>query len=461
MFENINIPKILKSSLRKGGDFADIFFESRRLTSITCEAGKIEKVISGIDTGAGIRVINNHKTYYAYSNNLQEISLLSLAEKVSKACRSKSQDVTIDLREKKPALNFPIRLYPEKIAMPQKIEAVKKANDRAWGKDKAIKQVKIIYGDGMRKIKIANSEGLLVEDEQISSLFLVQVVASQNGILQTGYEVKGGFLGFELLEENPPEQIADLASSRAILMLGAKKAPGGKMPVVLSSEAGGTMVHEAIGHGLEADLAMEGLSVYSNRLGEVVASPLITVVDDGTIPNKRGSFSFDDEGTPSQKNILVENGVLKGYLYDRLTAMKNGAMPTGNGRRESYHYRPIPRMTNTFIAPGKTPPEDIIKATEKGLFVKKMGGGQVNTVNGDFVFEVSEGYLIEGGKIGKPVRGATMAGNGPEILNKITMVGNDLGFGIGTCGKDGQGAPVADAQPTIRIEEIIVGGGVE
>ena len=264
----------------------------------------------------------------------------------------------------------------------------------------------------------------------------------------------------EIFEENPPERIAETAAKRAILMLRTRKAAGGKMPVVLSSKAGGTMIHEAIGHGLEADLAQQGLSVYSGKIGETIASPLITVIDDSTIPYKRGSFFFDEEGTPGQKTILVENGVLKNYMYDRLAAMKDGTTSTGNGRRESYHHRPIPRMTNTLIASGKSKPEDIIRSLEKGLFVEKMGGGQVNTVNGDFVFEVTEGYLIENGRVGEPVRGATLTGNGPEVLKNIDMLGSDLGFGIGTCGKDAQGVPVADAQPTLRIPEIVVGGEV-
>ena len=267
-------------------------------------------------------------------------------------------------------------------------------------------------------------------------------------------------MGFELFQDNPPDQIAETASRRALMMLEARRAPGGKMPVVLASDAGGTMIHEAIGHGLEADLAQTGMSVYSRRKGEQVASPLITVIDDPTLPLKRGSYAFDDEGVKAQRTILVEKGILKGYLYDYLTAMKDGTTSTGNGRRESYHSRPLPRMSNTFIAPGQIDPAAILHSTEKGLFVKKMGGGQVNTVNGDFVFEVTEGYLIEGGEIAEPVRGATLTGNGPDTLNAIDMVGSDLGFGIGTCGKEGQGVPVADAQPTLRIPEIVVGGEV-
>ena len=233
------------------------------------------------------------------------------------------------------------------------------------------------------------------------------------------------------------------------------------MPVVLSSDAGGTMVHEAIGHGLEADLAGEGLSVYSGQIGKEVASPAITVVDDGTIPGLRGSVGYDDEGNPSTRTVLVENGILKTYLTDFITSLKFNLPLTGNGRRESYRHRPIPRMTNTMIQPGTLNPAEIISKVDKGIFVKKMGGGQVNTVNGDFVFSIAEGYLIEGGSVGEPIRGATLIGNGPKILKSIEYIGNDLGFGIGTCGKDGQAAPVADAQPTLLIPEITIGGEIE
>jgi len=220
------------------------------------------------------------------------------------------------------------------------------------------------------------------------------------------------------------------------------------------------MVHEAIGHGLEADLAQAGMSVYSGKLGTEVASSLVTVVDDATIPHARGSYPFDDEGIPAGRTVLVENGILKRYMYDRLSAMKDGCESTGNGRRESYRAKPIVRMTNTLIVPGESSPESIIREVGRGLFVRKMGGGQVNTVTGDFVFEVSEGYLIENGVVGESLRGATLTGNGPEVLKKVTKIGNDLGFGIGTCGKEGQGAPVSDAQPTLLISEITVGGAV-
>ncbi len=456
MIENVDIPKTLRLSLRNGGEFADIFWEYNNSTSILCEEDRIEPPTVGVDFGVGIRVIFDEKTSYAYSNESSD--LVSLATAVSKLPQGGSFGKEISLEKQKARVNFEIKISPQEIPISKKIEMVKRANKTARGFDKRIRQVRITYGDKRQKVTIANSEGILAEDERWGIIFTVQVVAEADGVIQTGYEAVGGFLGLELFEENPPEEIAKVASRRAILMLEARRIKGGRMPVVIEAAAGGTMIHEAIGHGLEADLAQEGLSVYSRLKGEQVASPLITVNDDATLPQKRGSFSFDDEGTPSQRTVLVEKGVLKGYLYDRLTALKEGVSSTGNGRREYYHHKPIPRMTNTFIAPGESTPGEIIRSTWSGLLVRKMGGGQVNTVIGDFVFEVSEGYLIEGGKVGKAVRDTTLVGNGPEILKQIDMVGNDLGFGIGTCGKDGQGVPVADAQPTLRIPEIIVGG---
>jgi TldD protein len=316
----------------------------------------------------------------------------------------------------------------------------------------------VVYRENRQKVLIAHSGGVAAEDERMYLTALVHVVAADGDVIQTGYEPVGGLAGLELLDASPLEAAAETAARRAVMMLKARKAPAGKMPVVLSSAAGGTMIHEAVGHGLEADLAQSGLSVYSGSIGKAIASPLVTVVDDATLAGKRGSFGFDDEGTDAQRTVLVDRGVLKTFMYDRLTAMKDGTVSTGNGRRESYKHRPIPRMTNTMILSGETDPAQVLRSTAKGLFVKKMGGGQVNTVNGDFVFEISEGYLIENGQLGELVRGATLTGNGPQVLRSIDLVGSDLGFSIGTCGKDGQGSPVSDAQPTLRIPEIVVGG---
>jgi len=458
MLDKNDLQEVLKIALKNGGDFAEIYLERKKTTSVACEANKIERVVTGNDVGAGIRVITGENTLYAFTNDLSKKGLTDVAEVISRATQGAKKDLTIDLVKSKPDVDFSILKRPEEVSIDSKVEVVEKTNKLARSIDERIKQVTVGYGDVVQKVTIANSEGVFVEDERIRTRLVVNAVAVENGQIQTGYEAVGGHAGFDYLEMNQPEDLARKAVGRALLMLEAKPAPAGKMPVVMAGEAGGTMVHEACGHGLEADLVQKQLSVYRGKKGQQVASELISVIDDGTICQKYGSFRFDDEGTPSQKTVLIENGVLKGYMYDYLTAKKEGRKSTGNGRRESYQDRPIPRMTNTYIAPGKDKAEDIIRDTKKGLLVKKMGGGQVNTTTGDFVFEVTEGYLIKNGEITMPVRGATLTGNGPQALTIVDAVGGDLGFAIGTCGKDGQGVPVSDAQPTLRIPELIVGG---
>jgi len=453
------LQSLLRRALSRGGEYADVFVESREATSLVVEDSKLEKVITGSDTGAGIRLIVNGRTSYAFSNDLSETSLMSAAAGVCAAASAGGRDdITLDLSVRRPASVFPIRLFPEEISLDRKIAVVRTADRAARRIDPRIRQVTAVYRDSLQRVRIATSEGYIAQDDRVYTTAMVQVVAADGAVIQTGYEPIGGVTGFELFEEYDIEAVSEKAARRAVRMLGARKSPGGRMPVVISSSAGGTMIHEAIGHGLEADLARQGLSVFSGKIGSRVASELVSVVDDSSIPGKRGSFGFDDEGVPSQRTLLVEKGVLRTYLYDRLTAMKDRMLSTGNGRRESARCRPIPRMTNTFIEPGTTPPEEIIASLGKGLLVTKMGGGQVNTVTGDFVFEVQEGFLIENGQRGDLVREATLAGNGPGVLMSIDMVGNDLGFSIGTCGKDSQGVPVSDGMPTVRIPEMVVGG---
>ena len=457
---NIEYASVLKKILENGGDYADIYYEKTESTFIVCEDNKVEKVISGIDAGIGLRLIKNFKTAYAYTNDPAESNLMDIARELGGSFGSRpvpSREIT--LSRVKPTFLLSAAVDPTDIDVGRKIEYVMRANDTARSHG-TVRQAKVIYRDSTKNTIIANSMGVLTSETRIGTVFAVQVVSQKNGIIQTGYEPVGGTVGFELFDENSPEAVAQTAAQRADLMLDAVPAPAGRLPVVLSSSAGGTMIHEAVGHGLEADLAGKQLSIYSGKIGQKVASELITVLDDSTISGRRGSFVFDDEGTVSQRTILVEKGILVNFMYDMLSSLKEGKESTGNGRRESYRHKPIPRMTNTIIAPGNLDPNEIISSVSRGLLVSKMGGGQVNTVNGQFVFEVSEGYLIEGGKIGRPVRGAILTGKGPEILTEIDMVGTDLGFGIGTCGKDGQGVPVADAQPTLRIPQITIGGRV-
>lgn len=455
------LKEVLEIALKNGGDFADIYIEHRKATGIGCEGGKIERVNSGLDVGAGIRVIAGESTAYAYTNDLTREGMAGAAAVVSHAAQGNQKDFNIDLRRVRPVVEFNFGVRPDAVKTEEKVNAVEAADRAAREINKeSIKQVMVGYGDVVQNITIANSAGDYVEDERIRTRLMVQVVASREDTIQTGYEAVGSLAGFDLLKRNNPEDLAGNAASRAVEMLGAQPAPSGKMPVVMAGEAGGTMVHEACGHGLEADLVQKGLSVYAGRKGQTVAAESVTVVDDATIEDRYGSYSFDDEGIPSRKVVLIENGVLKDFLYDRLTASKEDIQSNGHGRRESYQHRPIPRMGNTYIAPGAENPESLIREAGRGVLVTKMGGGQVNTTTGDFVFDVAEGYLIVEGEKGPLIRGATLTGNGPEVLKKIKMVGKDLGFTIGTCGKDGQGVPVSDAQPTLWIDDIIVGGTI-
>ncbi|SFR02824.1 TldD protein [Desulfoscipio geothermicus DSM 3669] len=458
LVEQALLKEVLQEALKNGGDFADIFVEHKKITGIGCEGGKIERIHSGIEAGAGIRVVSGDSTAYAYTNDLGRDGLLEAARIVSHAGGGKN-DINLELRRLQPQVLFAIRQRPDAVTTEQKVRAVKAADEAARSVDREkIKQVMVGYGDVVQKIIIANSEGDYVEDERVRTRLMVQAVAAEGEVIQTGYEAAGSHSGFELLERDKPEEIGAAAARRAVRMLAARPAPAGRMPVVLAGEAGGTMVHEACGHGLEADLVQKGLSVYAGKKGQQVAAENVTVIDDATMQDRYGSYSFDDEGVPARKVVLIENGILKDYLYDRVTAKKEGVEPNGHGRRESYQHKPIPRMANTYIAPGRDDPREIIRSAGSGLLVKKMGGGQVNTTTGDFVFDVAEGYLIRDGQVGPMVRGATLTGNGPEVLRVVEKVGSDLGFTIGTCGKDGQGVPVSDAQPTLLIRALTVGG---
>jgi TldD protein len=458
MMDERQLSEILSVALQHGGDFADIFIEKKMSTVVACEADRIERIKTGTDRGAGIRVIFGDTTAYAYTNKITREELLSVADIASRAAKRAEGVVTIDLRKIQPEAELDIRRLPSEIAIDDKVSVAEAANKAARDADERIKQVMVAYGDVVQDVIIANSLGRYVEDRRVRTRVSVNAIAAENGQVQTGFESLGGTQGFEILDGNVSRELGQAAAARAITLLEAKPAPAGKMTVVMAGEAGGTMVHEACGHGLEADLVQKGLSVYGGKKDELVASDLVTVVDDGTIPYKYGTLRFDDEGFKTEKTVLIQNGYLKNYMYDYLTAAKDKVKPTGNGRRESFEHKPIPRMRNTYIAPGKDDPDTIMKSVKNGLLVKKMGGGQVNTINGDFVFDVAEGYLIKDGKIDYPVRGATLTGNGPEALKMVDMVGSDFGFTIGTCGKDGQGAPVSDAQPTLRIPSMIIGG---
>ncbi len=445
---------ILSNLLSQGGEYGEIFYERSRTTRMELEDKKLGKVSHGYDEGVGIRLIKGGRTFYGYTSEPTFENLLQIAKTLARG--EGYGPVAIGMKYIEGWT--PTLIDPDSVDLKFRAEILKRAEEKARSYGDRIKQVLSVLMDKTREILVVNSLGEMAEDLQKRVVFFVEVVASDGEILQRGYESLGGRKGFEIFEEVPPETVAQKAAERALLMLTAKPAPAGTFTVVLSSQAGGTMIHEAVGHGLEADLVQKGLSVYSGRLGEKVASDLVTVIDDATLPQHNGSFAVDDEGVPAQRKVLIKEGYLVGYMYDRLRAMKEGRESTGNGRRQSYAHVPIVRMTNTYIDKGKDNPEDIVRGTKRGIYVVKMGGGEVNTVTGDFVFEIMEGYMIENGEITYPIRGATLIGNGPKALQDIDAVGNDLGWAIGTCGKDGQGVPVTDAQPTVRIKKLTLGG---
>lgn len=435
------------------GQYAEAFAEDSQRLSAVFENRKVDRLENRFERGISFRVIDGAATYFAFTSLTDEKSIIEAADALMTSVKA-GRTADISFGDK-----IDVRCYERlsDVSQARKIDIVA-AMDRAATADKRVIQASSSYIESVRRTRVINSLGCDIKQEINYVTAYTIATASDGTEMQTAYIPVGGVFGAETAEGLDFEGTASLAAKLAVQNLYAKNAPAGMMPVVLSSEAGGTMVHEAVGHGLEADLACNGMSVYAGKLGDKVASELITVVDDGTVSGKRGRFIYDDEGTAAKENVLIDRGVLKGYMYDRLYAMKEGKTPTGNGRRQSYKYRPIVRMSNTCIRPGVSLPQDVIASVDKGLFVKRMGGGQVNTVTGDFVFEVTEGYLINNGKIGEPVRNATLVGNGPQVMSQIDMVGNDLGFGMGTCGKDGQGVPVSDAQPTLRIPMITVGG---
>ena len=453
------LKEILNAALAHGADFAEIFMEQKESTSISFEDGKIEKINTGIDLGMGIRVIAGESTSYVHSNDVSLENGIKMAALAGQVANEQRHVQTVqEFQMPGTCAPLEVKLRPEEVAFDKKIELLRVADREARELDEAIQQVSLGYSVVVQHVTIANSLGVYVEDERVRLRMACNSIAQRDGQIQTGFASAGGTCGFELFEEKSASELGRESAQRAVTLLSAEPCPTGRMTVVMGSEAGGTMVHEACGHGLEGDLVQKGLSAYAGKLGQQVASEKITVVDDATIPGKYGSYRYDDEGTPAQKTVLIENGVLKQYMNDYHTAKRSDAALTGNGRRESYKEKPVTRMSNTYIAPGNDKVEDIIASTDYGLYVKRMGGGQVNTLNGDYVFDVAEGYLIENGRITRAVRGATLAGNGPESLRNVEMVGNDFGYAIGTCGKNGQSAPVADAQPTLKIQGLTVGG---
>jgi len=445
----------LKILMRAGCDFADVFIEDTRSARIRIEDRRPDQIASGGEFGAGLRLIRGSATAFASTNDVSGPGLQQAARDLARAA---DQQAETALQLAPLPARRQTTVNPVEVPLQARLDLAQACEGAARAAGSRIRQVTVMLAGTEQRVGIARSDGRWCQDERVQVVLWVNAVAGDGRQIQTGYESGGGSEGGDYFTHHAAEQLGQLAGSRAERMLSARPAPSGRMPVVLAAEAGGTMIHEAIGHSLEADLVLKGLSPYAGQIGQIVASPLVSVVDDATLPGWRGSFGYDDEGTPAARTLLVDKGRLSGFMQDMISSRRLGMPATGNGRRQNYAYRPIPRMTNTMILPGEEDPASIIRSVTHGLYVVRMGGGQVNTVNGDFVFEVNEGYLIQDGAVAEPVRGATLIGNGAEVLKSIDRLGKDHGQGIGTCGKDGQGVPVADAQPTLRIPEITVGG---
>ncbi len=454
------IERTLAAAVAHGGDFAEVFIEDKRNARALLDDGKVEELSSGRDRGAGIRVVVGETTGFAHTADLSEAGLRAAAEAAGAAARGGGGGVRIVplSRVEAPSPNR-VAVLPETVAKAAKVELLQRANEVARAQGALITQVAVSYADSRRRILVANTDGVLASDDQVRSLFSVSCVANADAGMQTGRESVGRPIGFELFDEVDIAELAQRAAQRAITKLRARPAPSGTMPVVIGKGGGGVLFHEACGHGLEADLVKKQASVFAGRTGQKVASELVTLIDDGTMGREWGAFAIDDEGRPAQRNVLIEDGVLVDYMWDGLRARREGRASSGNGRRQSYDVLPMVRMTNTYIANGRTDPADIIADTESGVYVADLGGGQVNTATGDFVFGMTEAYLIENGEITEPIREGNLIGNGPEVLTLIDALGNDFEMGSpGTCGKDGQGVPVGDGTPTLRVTALTVGG---
>jgi TldD protein len=447
--------RVLSAALASGGEFAEVFSERRRGLGMAIDESRIESVQSGAEEGAGVRVIGGGTTYFAHVDGLAPADLERAAAEAASALRGeRAEPRELHAVETTPQ---PIALRPEEVPAERKATLLRELDERGRAQGAEVSQVLASYAEARREVTIANSEGLLTGDDRTRTRIGVQAVARRGDTVETGQETLGGHRGFELLEDDPGT-IAAEAAGKALTLLDAGPAPAGSMPVVVGGGFGGVLFHEMTGHGLEADHIQKGASVYVGKLGEQVAEPLLSAYDDGRLPNEWGSDAIDDEGTATQKTLLLEDGKLVSFLYDRLRAERDGVASTGNGRRESFRHLPIPRMTNTYIAPGDAEPEAIIGEVGKGFYAASFGGGQVDPATGDFVFGVSEGYLIENGRVTRPCRGATLIGNCLQALAAIDAVGNDFAMKTGICGKGGQSAPVGTGQGHVRIAAMTVGG---
>lgn len=458
MLKKHELTEVLNLCLATGADFGELFLEKSIGNNIELTKGKVTKATTNYIYGVGIRVLLGHEEVYGYTNNLDFENVQNLAKKVASSFNSEKKNITFELKDLVKANNHPVKKAPSSLTNEEKIKYLLKLNEGAESYSEEVSQVMCYLTDKEQEVIIANTKGTYVNDTRTNVRLTCSVVAKDNENMQTGSNNIGRNQGYEVFDDIDLVAFGKEVSKTAVTMLHADEIAGGKMTVVVHNGFGGVLLHEACVHSLEATLVAKGVSVFSNKLGQKIASDVVTAIDDGTLTNSWGSLNFDDEGHPTQRNVLIENGILKSYLVDYRNSLSMKHPTTGSGRRQSYKFSPTSRMTNTFFAPGKSSFEEIIKNTEYGLFAKQMGGGSVDPSTGEFNFAVNEGYLIENGKITKPVRGATLVGSGAEVLMNIDMIADNLSFGHGMCGSLSGSIPTDVGQPTIRVRNITVGG---
>ncbi len=456
-----DLQKYLSEALSAGGDYADLYFEYLTSTSISVDESMVKSASQGISAGCGVRVLAGERTGYAYTDDLAPEKIMRAAHTAALIARGPAQQPVQGFKEHSSHQLYQVSSPSTDADIAAKLELVMRADRAARAYDPRIVQVRAGYVDELRQILVIGSDGTYATDVQPLARFSLMCIAKSGENSAKGNSGGGGRVGIDYFQtEKTPEYFAREAARQALIQLDARPAPAGEMEVVLGPGWPGILLHEAIGHGLEADFNRKGTSAFSGLIGKRVASPKCTVVDNGTLPSRRGSINVDDEGSPTQNTVLIEKGILKGYLSDKLSSRLMGMPDTGNGRRESYEHIPMPRMTNTYMLPGDDSPEDIIRSVKRGVYAVNFGGGQVDITNGKFVFSASEAYLIEDGKVTAPLKNCTLIGNGPDALTKVSMVGHDLELdeGVGTCGKDGQSVPVGVGIPTIKLDLMTVGG---
>ena len=458
MLSEVLIKDVLDEAMSLGADFAEIYVEQTESQSIDMIGGKVDKANRGQDYGVGIRLFQGTNSVYGYTNDSSRENLLKTAREIASALVGEVITKPINLTRHNIVNQHIIQTDLNDVPASRRVDKMRQVSEAIKNYHESISQSAVGLSEKKQHVLIANTEGTLVEDTRVYTRLFVRAVASNGQEMQTGSHGPGAHQGFEFIENLDLNFYANDAARQAVTMLNADLCPSGKMPVVIDNGFGGVIFHEACGHGLEASSVSKGLSVFSNKLGEQIANPMVTAIDDGTIPNAWGSLNVDDEGTPTQRKVLIENGILKSYMIDKLNGRRMNMASTGSGRRQNYRFAPTSRMTNTFIAEGPNTREEIIANTEYGLYAKSMGGGSVNPATGDFNFAVNEGYIIRNGKITEPVRGATLIGNGPAILHQIDMVGENLDRAQGMCGAASGSIPTDVGQPALRVKEMTVGG---